>query len=187
MDDNTATINADQPKVEQPVSDPFAGYGDYWGVRETFRFMLPDGRQYFEIRPLDEGGKTAFQQKTSKGIRMSQGSDEATIDIDPATERHELINRSVVGWHLVGRNKFGELQFIECSDNETNRRTALQRFIKNMEPKIVQELEFFIRTKNPWMQEDVPIEELEKELARVQGLIDQKLAEEAGEADSANK
>src|SRR6266496_6393955 len=79
--------------AEEPVS-----YEDYWGVDETFKHFLSDGKQFFEIRPMNEGMKAKFQKTTNKGIQMNQRTQDATIHIDPANERHTLIEQSVINW-----------------------------------------------------------------------------------------
>ena len=167
---------------------PVETYEDYWGVQETFRFPLPDGKQYFEIRPMDEGAKTTFQKMTNKGIRMNQKSQEATIDVDPSDERHTLIAESVIGWKIMQREPDGSWSAFPCPVDERQRKQAIRNvLLTKMNPKIIQDLEFFIRTKNPWMQADQSLEDLMEERDRVDELIRQAKEREAGEAASANK
>lgn len=164
-------------------------FEDYWGVDETFRYELPDGKQYFEIRPMNEGAKTRFQKMTNKGIRMNQRSQEAVIDVDPADERHTLIKESVVAWVIFHKDPKDPRGFSEylCPNEERQRKRALDDLLDKFNPKVIQDLEFFIRTKNPWMQADMNLEEIDKELDRLTELRKQVKEQQEGEASSANK
>lgn len=162
-------------------------YEDYWGVDETFRFVLKDGKQYFDIKPMDEGAKTRFQKMTNKGIRMNQRSQEATIDVDPADERHTLIRESVVDWKIMQRGPDGQFSEFICPTDDKMRKRAIDQLLERFNPKVVQDLEFFIRTKNPWMQADQKLEDLLEQRDELDILIKQKREEEMGETSSANK
>lgn len=186
-DTTTAPDTAAAPASELEVEPEFV---NYWGVQETLRFDLPDGRQYFDIKPMDEGAKSRFQKMTNKGIRMNQRSQEAHLDVDPADERHHLILESVVGWRLFQKDPKDERGYSElpCPEDDSRRkRTIRDTILEGFSPKIIQDLEFFIRTSNPWMQADMDIEELYKERDRVDELIKQAKEQAAGEAGSANK
>lgn len=165
-----------------------AVYEDYWGVQETFRFDLPDGKQYFEIKPMDEGAKTRFQKLTNKGIRMNQRSQEATIDVDPSDERHTLIRESVVSYLIMQKAEDGTWSPFPCPDvNDARFKKALDQMLEKFNPKVVQDLEFFIRMKNPWMQNDQSLDDLLEERDRIDQLVKQAREREAGELSSANK
>lgn len=183
MTQDTITPDAINPEAAQ--ADEV--YQDYWGVEETFKHMLPDGKQYFEIRPMNEGAKTAFQKSTNKGIRMNQRSQEATIDVDPADERHTLILQSVVSWHIMQRGADGTFSEYPCPGDDRMRKRALEQMLEKFNPKVIQELEFFIRTKNPWMQADMDLEEIDRELDRLTELRKQVKDQQSGEGSSANK
>lgn len=189
-------MSADTTTTPDPTAQPAQDdvtYEDYWGVQETFQFDLKDGKQYFVIKPMDEGAKTRFQKLTNKGIRMNQRSQEAHLDIDPADERHTLIRESVVDWHIMQKDPKAESGWSElpCPDDEVRRKRVIRENFAGEDakfnPKIIQELEFFIRTKNPWMQADMDLEELYKQRDEVDLLIKQKKEADAGEDDSTSK
>ena len=163
-------------------------YENYWGVDETFKFMLPDGKQYFEIKPMNEGAKSKFQKTTNKGVRMNQRTQDATIDVDPANERHTLIKESVVSYHIMQKDLAGNWTEYPCPSVEDSRfRRSLEQLLEQFNPKAIQDLEFFIRTKNPWMQADMDVEQIDEEIDRLNKLRAQVLEEQAGEGSSANK
>jgi hypothetical protein len=156
-------------------------YIDFWGSTETYRYFLKDGKQYFEIKPMNEGAKAQFQKKTNRGFRMNQRSNEARMDVDPAGDRHTLIKESVVGWRIMQRGPDGT--FSEYPFAPRNLDVVLEKF----DPKVIQDLEFFIRTKNPWMQGDLDVEDLEKQRDELDVLIKQAKEEQAGEGSSSSK
>jgi hypothetical protein len=163
-------------------------YEDYWGVQETFRFELKDGKQYFEIVPMDEGAKTRFQKLTNKGIRMNQRTQDATIDVDPSDERHTLITESVVAWNIMQKGADGQWSPLPCPEDDQRRKRVIRdTILAKFNPKVIQDLEFFIRTKNPWMQADQELSDLLEQRDQLDELIKQAKEREAGEGSSANK
>lgn len=171
------------------ADDPNLIYEDYWGTNEEFNYLLPDGKQFFTIKPMNEGAKAKFQKKTNKGIRVNQRTQDALLDVDPADERWTLIKESVVGWHIMQRDpqtgQFTEYPSPQAGTSQLTR--ALEQLLDKFDPKIIQDLEFFIRTKNPWMQADMDVEEIDKEIDRLNVLRKQKMEQDAGEGSSANK
>lgn len=185
------------PQEQVTPTEPLPGqpdtgtpqYEDYWGTDETFKFVLKDGHQYFEIAPMNEGAKAKFQRKTNRGITMNQKSQDAKLDVDPAGDRWQLIKDSVVSWRIMQRDPSDPSGWsaYPCPTEERRRINALEQLLEKFNPKVVQDLEFFIRTKNPWMQADMDIEEIDEEIARLYELRKQVQEEQAGEGSSANK
>lgn len=177
-----------EPITGNVVNEDNSGsYESYWGTDEVHRFWLPDGKQYFDIKPLDEGGKARFQKTTNKGIRMNQRSNEAHLDVDPAEERHQLIRSSVVSWNIMQPAPDGTFSQFPCPDGDAQRTRQIDVMLTKFNPKIIQDLEFFIRTKNPWMQADQKLEDLLEQREELEVLIKQAREREAGEASSASK
>src|SRR6266540_5663844 len=184
----TETVYEPEPIVEkmEAVEEPVS-YEDYWGVDETFKFFLPDGKQFFEIRPMNEGMKAKFQKTTNKGIQMNQRTQDATIHIDPANERHTLIEQSVINWLIMQKDARGTWSPYPCPTEENRRRNNIHVILEKFNPKVIQDLEFFIRQQNPWMQADMDVEEIDKEMDRLIQLKKDVLEQKAGESASANK
>lgn len=164
-----------ETQTPQPEAEAAPKYGDYWGTDERHRFYLPDGIQYFEFKIMNEGDKAKFQKLTNQD--MTIGRDQtAKIRMDPAAERHQLIITSVVDWKLY---KDGA----PCLFN----RRELEKWLEVANPKIVEDLEFEIRRSNPWLQADMTLEEIDKEMERLEELRKQVREREAGETSSASK
>jgi len=175
------------PEATEMVEDLTSQFENYWGTEEEFVFTLPDGKQNFTIKPLDEGGKTLFQKMTNKGIRVNQKTQDAHLDIDPASERHTLIKNSVIDYTLMVPTFHAGTQKIKSWDKHPFSKKSLEQWLEKANPKTVQELELFIRTKNPWMQDNMSTKEIDTEIDRLLELKKQASEREVGEADSANK
>lgn len=166
------TITEQAPESNQQQEQVPA---DYWGTDETHRHYLPDGIQYFEFSIMNEGAKAKFQRLTNQDLTIGRDNT-AKVRMDPANERHTLIKTSVTGWHLFKDGK--EVRF----DN-----SKLEQWLSVAPPKLVEDLEFAIRKANPWLQADMTVEEIDKEIARLEELRRDVVAREAGEGVSANK
>lgn len=175
-----APINPSAVTEPQLGADDFAGFEDYWGTDETVNVYLPDGKQFFVVQPMNEGAKAKFQKLTSKSILLKQGSGDAAIDVDPAGERHTLIKNSVVNWHLFQRVD-GEWVPQPFSTR------ALDMWLDKAPPKAVEHIEHQIRLVNPWLQAEMTVEEIDKELERLYDLRKQVAEREQGEGSSAGK
>jgi hypothetical protein len=169
------TVAPEAPSFQQQ-------YEDYWGTDETVRWFLPDNQQYFDIQPMNEGAKTRYQKLTNRDIVLSQKREgEAKISVDPAGERHTLIKESVVGWLMMQKDQQGN-----WSPQPWDKKN-LEKWLEVAPPHIVEKLEHKIRLVNPWLQNEMTLEAIDEEIERLYELRKQKVAEEAGEGDSANK
>jgi hypothetical protein len=177
------------PLPGQP--DPDVEYESYWGVDITERFYLKDGKQYFEVKPMDEGAKSRFQRKTNRGMRFQQRTQEAMLDVDPAGDRHQLIKDSVVGWFLMEPVPGQPGEFAEFiypgTQNSGRLAQAFDKIFEKFNPKVIQDLEFFIRLQNPWMQAEMDVDEIDEEIRRLETMRKQVIEEKAGEGSSANR
>lgn len=175
----------EQPVTPTEALDP--PFEDFWGVQTTEKFFFDNGRQFFEVRPMDEGGKALFQRMTSRGVRMNQRTQDAHLDMDPASDRHTLIKQSVVGWRIMQRSADGSFSEFPCPDREDQRKRSLDVILEKFNPKVIQDLEHFIRLQNPWMQDDMNLEQVDEEIERLTQLRRQIVERQAGEGGSANK
>jgi hypothetical protein len=171
----TETATAPHPESQQ------VEYVDYWGTDEQIKHFLPDGKQYFVINIMNEGAKSKFQKMTNQDLVVGRDNT-ATVKMDPARERHELIKASVVDWHIMQRDK-NDGNFYPAPFS----RKSLEMWLEVAPPKIVEDLEYAIRMANPWMQADMTVEDIDKEIDRLNELRRDVRARELGESDSANK
>lgn len=165
--------------VEATVADT-PQYESYWGVSETHKHFLPDGKQFFVFKIMDEGAKSIFQKLTNQDVVIDR-SQQARVKTDPVAERHTLIKTSVTDWNLWAPDKDGVMAPSAFS------KQLLEKWLQVAPPKVVEDLEFAIRKANPWMQAEMTVEEIDKEVDRLLDLRKQVAEREAGEGDSASK
>lgn len=170
----------DQMQEAQPGIDNGALYQDYWGTDETRRFTLPDGQQWFDFKIMDEGARSRFQKLTNEDMTVLRDNT-AKVKMDPVAQRHTLIKESVCGWNLMQRAPDGSWSPAPWS------KQGLVQWLEHAPPKIVDELEFAIRKANAWMQADMSVEDIDKEIERLYDLRKDVAARDAGEGTSGNK
>ena len=179
------------PPVEGTIVNPPAEqvqYEDYWSPETTTRWYLPDGKQYFEIMPMNEGKKSMFQKKTSRDIVLNRTNDDAKISVDPAGDRHQLIKESVVDWFLMQKTPGTGVNGVPAEFTPMPWAPKnLDTWISKAPPHIVEKLEHAIRMVNPWLQADMTVEAIDEEIERLYELRKQRVAEQQGEGASANK
>lgn len=167
--------------TEQTFEPAAPQYTNYWGVTETHRHMLPDNTQFFEYKTMNEGDKSKFQKLTNQDL-VVQRDQSARVRVDPVTERHTLIKTSVTGWHMFAPDhKTGEMLPAAFSA------ALLEKWLTVADPKVVEDLEHAIRLSNPWMQADMTLEEIDKEIERLHEVRRSVVDREAGEAISGTK
>lgn len=143
---------------------------DYFGFDRTERFFLPDGKSWIEFKPLNEGRKKAFQDKTSKDLVLERTSGNARMSVLQGSERHELIKASVTDWNLMRGGRPIPFNAVQLGD-----------FLSLADPVIVENLEKAIRKANPWLLAEMTVEDIDKEIANLQEMREVAAKREAGE------
>lgn len=148
----------------QPEADPYAGYVDYFGFESSERWPLPDGRQWMEFKRLNEGERAKYLRKTRPDVTINSRSGDAKVPTDAAMDRRELILASVTDWHIVARDKRdGKIRPVAFSKGSPN--AELEKWLNVADPLLVGELEKKIRMANPWMLQEMSVEQIDKEIA----------------------
>lgn len=156
---------------------------NYFAFSVVEKWFFPDGNQWIAFKIMSEGDKAAFQRLTSRDVKVNRNSGDASFPVDAAGERHTLIKTSVVDWYIFAPNPYsGEPEQVPFSLSDTRHPTGmnLEKWLKLANPKLVEELEYTIRKANPWMQADMTIEEIDKEIERLQDLRRETEVREAG-------
>ena len=156
-----------QPDTTFAAENPavVAVQDDYFGFGAEERFVFPDGVTYISFRIMNEGQRKKFQKSTNRDIKFNRATNDASIKADPAEERWQLITSSCIGWNLVRRNPT-TLTLDPIMFNGK----LLEQWMEAADPKLVDDLELAIRRANPWLQAEMTIEELDKEMERLSDL-----------------
>lgn len=172
-----------EPAVN-PATAPVK-FQNYWGVKDKKKWYLGDGQQWIEFKKMDEGAKRKYQQRTNRDITINR--DQSTkLGIDPAEDRHVLIEMSVVDWYMVIPKNPEDLENTEW-EQAAFAPALLRKWLELGDPKAIQDLEVEIRMFNPWMQSDMTVEEIDKEIARLEEVRKEAVEREAAKADSGTR
>lgn len=179
------TTTADMEKAGIATTEPV--FFDYFGFSDEERHYLPgpDGKQseyYLVLRRMNEGAKAAFQKKTSRDLRVERTTGNAVLKMDPGAERHELIKASVVGWNLKRRSPKNPAQIEDAPFDPSN----LNRFLDGSDPRIVEDVEKAIRKLNPWLMDEMSVEDIDREIENLQEMRKVAVEREEGKIASAS-
>jgi hypothetical protein len=171
-----------QPVPTEPPEEVEVIYEDYFGFGQDYTFTLPDGKQTITYVAMNEGQKAAYQSRINKELHFNRRTDDARIKTDPAGERHALIHAAVTGWSLMRRNpktqKFEPVTFSSGTPGST-----LNQWLLSTNPKIVEELEEAIRKVNPWLTQDMTVEQVDEEIERLSQLREDIVKREKAKAE----
>jgi hypothetical protein len=173
-DEELAQIEERQRAAGIVVEEP--AYEDYFGTDRVERYMLPDGKQWIDLKILDFGDQSEYQEATTRDITLKRNTGDANIKLNPAEERRVLIILSVVNWNMVRRDpstgKFVPVTFSKSTTIKNGRITAgggtFDQWLAHAPAKIVNDLENKIREINPWLRTDnETVEALQEEIDRL--------------------
>jgi hypothetical protein len=170
------------PAVDELAGGSWAGYQDYYGFDERDKWYFPDGKQWIEFKKLTEGDRAKYMKATRSDVHLNQKTQEARIPFDQSQDRKQLLLHSVTDWHIVrftrsnGRiTAVTPLPFPEGAGARTPG-GALAQWIDSANPAILAELEKAIRKANPWLLNELSVEQIDKEISDLTEL--RKAAEE---------
>lgn len=174
---------ADSPSVFfGDENNDYAGYVDYFGFDEREKWHLPDGKQWIQFKKLAEGDRARFLKATRSDVHLNQKSGEARIPFDQSRERKELLLASCTDWHMVRKGARGNWEPVPFQNNGTAG-CQFAQWIDKADPAILGRLEKAIRKANPWLLNELSVEQIDKEIADLQEL---RVAAEKREQEEGN-
>lgn len=160
-------------------------YEDYFGFDQKHVFYLPDGKQFIEFQTMDEGRKAKFQKMTNRDVVLERQSGNARMNVDPASERWELLKASVTGWKIMRKNNNGKFEPVPFSIGSPG--AEFEKWLDKANPLIVADLEVAIRKANPWLIGEMTVEDIDKEMDNLRELREAAVKREAGNASSSSR
>lgn len=146
---------------------------DYFACDEVRRLTLPDGVSWIDHRVLNEGQRRKYLTSVNRDVRLQRQTGDAFLKMSPGDEKKALLESAMCGWNLV-RN--GEPIPFSAP--------ALRDFLDRANPTTIDLIEFEIRKANPWLQSEMSVADMNKELERLTELRDAKIREDEGKASS---
>lgn len=146
------------------------GYVDFFNPEKVVeRVMLPDGKQWIEIRKLDEGDRTEFQKQNKGKVTGNRNNDDLEFDMDSSKERRSLIEIAVSAWHFVTRDtQTGEWREVPFT------KEAVRQWAAKADSEIIDDVVQQIRLMNKWLLADMTSSQIEKELERLNKLLEKR-------------
>lgn len=148
-------------------SDPYAGYVDYFGFDEREKWFFPDGKQWIEFKKLTEGDRAKYLKATRSDVHLNQKTQEARLSFDQSRDRKELLLAAITDWHIVrivGTGADKKVFLIPFNNNKTVG-GELSKWIDAANPALLGNLEKAIRKCNPWLLNEMTVEDIDKEIA----------------------
>lgn len=157
-------------------------YEDYFGFDDKRKWFFPDNKQYLEFQVMNEGDKAKYQRLTQRDLVLERTSGNARLKVDQGQERTSLLTTSVVGWHVVKKDKSsGSFVEVPFSTRE------FEDWLKKANPKLVEDFEKAVRKANPWLMAEMSVEDIDREIDNLREMREVAVEREQGEASSSNK
>jgi hypothetical protein len=151
---------------------------DYFGFEEEHVFTFPDGQTKIWFRAMNEGDRANFQRQTNRDVSLERNTGNARIRTDPAGERKALILASCTNWNMHRKNpNNGRFEPVPFSGGKAG--STLDQWLTQANPKLVDALEEAIRKANPWLVGDMSLEDIDREIERLQEMREEKVKLEA--------
>lgn len=164
-----ASMKADGIATHEKVQE------DYFGFEETLTIVLPDGKSIIEHQLLNEGARRKYQNSINRDVTIQRTTGDAKMRMAPGDEKVALLEAAIVGWNLV---KDGQ----PVTFSQMN----LAIFLKKASPRIIDLIEKEVRKANSWLQSDMSVEDIDKEIESLQEMKEKKIEDEQGK-DSLSK
>lgn len=175
-------VSADANMQQAGIVTEEQVFEDYFGFGETHTWYFPDGKQFITYKVMNEGEKAKFQKATNRDITLQRTTGDARIKTDPADERWQLLDTCVTGWNLMRKSASGKFEPVPFSKGSPG--STLHQWLQVANPRLVESLEFEIRMANPWLQGEMSVEDIDKELDRLNEMREAAVKREEGKGAS---
>ena len=149
---------------------------DYFAFDQTERVTLPDGKQWIEHKLLNEGQRRKYLNTVNKDVTLQRATGNAVIQMAPGEEKKALLMEAVVGWSLM---RGGEPVAFS--------KPILDQFLDKAPPHIIDHIEKAIRKANKWLNADMTVEDIDKEIVNLEEMKKNLLKEQEGKDGSSSK
>ena len=140
---------------------------DYFGFEETHSITLPDSKSVIYHKTLNEGQRRKYQNALNKDVRIQRASGDAIMRMAPGDEKKELLSAAIVDWNLARGGQPVPFQ-----------KRNLDEFLDKADPRIIDLIEKEIRKVNSWLQADMSVEDIQREINQLEELKSRKLDED---------
>lgn len=153
------------------VSPYQATQADYFGFEELRTLELTDGVSYVQHKILNEGERRKYLNAVNRDVRIQRATGDAVMRMSPGDEKKALLEAALVGWNLQRAGQ--PVPFTKHSVNE---------FLDKADPRVIDLIEKEVRKANSWLQAEMSVEDIDREITQLQELRTKKVEEEEGKA-----
>lgn len=146
----------------------------YFGFDETQQVFMPDGISWVEIKPLSEGERRKYMNEVQKEARLQRATGDMIVKMQTGEERFQLLLRAITGWNFIMPNG-SPAPFSNGSPG-----SEVGKWLDKASPRIVDIVHKEVMKQNPWLMAEMTLEDIDKQIAELQELREQKLQEEEG-------
>lgn len=151
---------------------------DFFGCDERRTVFLPgSSSQYVVVKEFTEGDRKKYLDRTNKDVRFSKGGD-ASMKASPGSDRHELLRIAIVDFHLL---KAG------TPVTQATHPRALDEFLDKTSPRVIDHIVKEVHKLNPWLLAEMTVEDIEKEIADLEEMLEVRKKEEAKNDSSTSR
>lgn len=137
---------------------------DFFGFRKSDKFNLtPDGKQWMSFHAMNEGEKRSFQQKTTRDFVIDSKTRDTRVSVDPGTERRILIETCLDDWCVYRNGKK-----VPGAESSNQFKVAVGDFLSLADPSVIEKIERFVRDLNPWLLDNISVEDIDEEIQRLE-------------------
>ncbi len=142
---------------------------DYFGFEETNTVMLPDDVSWVQHQTLNEGSRRKYLNSVNREVRLAKATGDAILNMQTGEERHALLKSAITGWNLM-----------RDGNPVPFNGGQVDQFLSKANPKIIDKIEKDVRKHNPWLMQEVSLEDIDQQIKELEELRAQKQAEEEG-------
>ena len=146
---------------------------DYFGFNERYIFTLPDGKSFIEHKALTEGDRRQYLKGTNREVKFAKATQDASMKLSPGEDKAALLTVAITNWNLMRGGQ--PLPFSPAN---------LRNFLEVANPKIIDLIHEDVTKHNPWLLNELSVEDLDREIAALQTQRDALLDADSGKATS---
>lgn len=144
---------------------------DFFGMTVEHTVWLQKDKQFVTHREMSEGQRREYLNSINRDVTIAHATRDMKMRMAPGDERHALLKTAIIGWQVYREGN--PLPFSKKN---------LQDFLEAAPPKIIDMIEKDVRLANPWLMQEMSLEDIDKEIESLQELRAKKVEEEAGNA-----
>lgn len=158
---------------------------DFFDTDETYDVFLVNpktGRttdQYVTCKIFNEGDRRKWQSAGTKDVRVDKVKGDAYFKVNTPEERKALLDIAIVDWNLRSRRK-GEDGLTPIPFNPANK----TKFLTETSPSVIDQIEKEIRKHEPWLMDNMKVEDIDRQIMDLQELKEDLVRREAGKGTS---